>query len=54
MMAEKGKDKIKEKEDELSAYKAAFDTFDWNRNGTIPTKVCLELSSLVKNYETPT
>lgn len=38
MMAEKGKDKIKEKEDELSAYKAAFDTFDWNRNGTIPTK----------------
>ena len=29
----------KDKEGELKAFKEAFDYFDWNKNGTIPTKV---------------
>ena len=33
------KDIKKEKELEEKAYKEAFDYFDWNRSGTIPTSV---------------
>ena len=33
------KDIQKEKEEEVRAYKEAFDYFDWNRSGTIPTSV---------------
>ena len=29
---------IKDEEDKL-LYKGAFDDFDWNKNGTIPTRV---------------
>jgi len=37
-MLEKEKDPIVEKEEEEKVfYKEAFDAFDWNRNGTIPT-----------------
>ena len=31
----------KEREEEELAYKEAFDYFDWNRSGTIPTGVYL-------------
>ena len=31
----------KDKEDDRKTYKQAFDDFDWNRNGTIPTRVIL-------------
>ena len=33
------KDIQKEKEEEVKAYKEAFEYFDWNRSGTIPTSV---------------
>ena len=29
----------KEREEETAAYKEAFDHYDWNRSGTIPTSV---------------
>ena len=39
-MLEKEKDSTVEKEEEEKMfYKEAFDAFDWNRNGTIPTGV---------------
>ena len=31
----------KEREEETAAYKEAFDHYDWNRSGTIPTSVSL-------------
>ena len=41
------KDIQKEKEDEVKAFKEAFDYFDWNRSGTIPTSVS---SLLITSY----
>ena len=34
----------KEREEEELAYKEAFDYFDWNRSGTIPTGVSLHFT----------
>ena len=33
----------KEEEEEIF-YREAFEAFDWNKNGTIPTSVCFEVS----------
>ena len=33
------KDTNKDKEEEEKAYREAFEYFDWNKNGTIPTSV---------------
>ena len=38
----------KEEEDKL-LYKGAFDDFDWNKNGTIPTRV--KLVQLSRNFD---
>ena len=32
---------VDKKEEEKKSYKEAFDAFDWNRNGAIPTSVSL-------------
>ena len=38
----------KEREEEELAYKEAFDYFDWNRSGTIPTGVSLLFTMKIK------
>ena len=35
--------------DELAAFKAAFDMFDKNQDGTISTKVCRSLINSISN-----
>ena len=44
------KDIQKEKEDEVKAFKEAFDYFDWNRSGTIPTTVSSLLLKVLTSY----
>ena len=49
-MLEKDKDSTVEKEEEEKLfYKEAFDAFDWNRNGTIPTGVSVNSVTKVSN-----
>ena len=36
------KDTKKDKEEEEKAYKEAFDYFDWNKSGTIPSSVSVD------------
>ena len=49
-MLEKEKDSTVEKEEEEKLfYKEAFDAFDWNRNGTIPTGVSVNSVNKVSN-----
>ena len=49
-MLEKEKDPTVEKEEEEKLfYKEAFDAFDWNRNGTIPTGVSVNSVNKVSN-----
>jgi Ca2+-binding EF-hand superfamily protein len=33
------KESRKDKEDEVTAYREAFEYFDWNKSGTIPNSV---------------
>ena len=48
MASNQTEDKVKEKDkrDEINSYQEAFDTFDWNKDGTIPTGVTLHNTQL--------
>jgi hypothetical protein len=42
------KEEEEKKEDEVKFYREAFNNFDWNSSGTIPTKVSLITQSVIR------
>jgi len=42
------KEEEEKKEDEVKFYREAFNNFDWNSSGTIPTKVSLTTQSVIR------
>jgi hypothetical protein len=43
------KEEEEKKEDEVKFYREAFNNFDWNSSGTIPTKVSFTTQSVIRH-----